>query len=111
MNQNTLIEPPRPEVRNGRTPTGLSSRAHPVQPELFVNRPPLVKSLVGTVITRVCPTKRPCAFTNCWAQPFCKCARADWAYNKKVEGRVWLAVGGCGLLVLVIAFARAMIGL
>ncbi len=74
--------------------------------------PPLwVRQVIGKTVLRLCRWKqtRPCPKVNCWAQPFCACARADWAAAKKTEGRVWAIIAACGGLVLIIALARAFL--
>ena len=69
------------------------------------------RRLIGKTVLRVCPWEEssPCPKGNCRLQPFCACARADWAAAKKAEGRVWALVAGCSVLVLAIALAHAFL--
>jgi hypothetical protein len=62
----------------------------------------------GATLQRLCLARKVCTNTRCWVQPFCKCARADWAAAKKAEFRIWLGLTVCGGVVLAIALFRAM---
>ncbi len=69
------------------------------------------RRFLGRTALRACRWRasKPCPKVNCVLQPFCACARADWAAAQKAEGRVWAVVGACGALVLAIALARAFL--
>ncbi len=88
--------------------SGESSDQSKVTPSVS-SLPLWTRRFIGKSAIRYCrSTPKPCAKVDCWAQPFCACARADWGAARKTEGRIWAIIAGCGAMVLVIALARAL---
>jgi len=104
MNQSSLNEPAGRDCEIGLG-DGQSGRATPPNSPRLSVRPFAMKAFIGSVASRLCRARRPCTNVNCWAQPFCKCVRAEWGDIQKVESRFWLAVAVSSVLVLAFAFA------
>ncbi len=64
----------------------------------------------GKLVLALCPNSRAeCTNSHCAFQPLCACARADLKAAAKIETRVWLALGGCGALLLIVASLRPLL--
>lgn len=73
----------------------------PVVP--LVAKPQRAAGWLGRLTRRFCPARERCERTRCWLQPVCACARADLAAERQQESRFWIALGGCGLVLIILA--------
>ncbi len=69
-----------------------------------------VGASLGEVILAVCPqAKKECNNPHCVFQPLCACARAELQRSGRIENRFWIALAVCAAVLLLVAFAAALI--
>lgn len=69
----------------------------------------VLAALVGKLVLRFCRSdQRGCDKSKCALKPFCECAKADWEAARRLEMRVWMAIGVSGAVLVLVALIRSV---